>query len=1110
MLHLIIGKAGTGKTAAIIEKIRAAVERREGGHMMIVPEQYSHEAERELCGKCGDTLSRYAEVFSFTGLARRVRTLCGGGAADYLDKGGRLLCMSLALGSVGSRLKIYGAAARKSELQAMLLTAIDEMKSACVSSDSLSEAAENCGGALGEKLSDLALIYEAYEAAVANGHADPADMLTLLAGQIGESGIGKGAHVYIDGFIDFTMQEQNVILALINAGADVTVCLTVDRMDGDNEIFEISRRAGRELIAAAKANGAKYSIELSESESSKDPSLIYYGDMLFSYTGDKYEGESAISLHCAESLTAECEFAAAKALELVRDGGCRWRDIAIAARGFGDYRNVLANIFEQYGVPLFISDKSELMYKPLPLMISLAYEICAKGWEADDVISYMRTSLTGLSEDECDLLEGYIFKWQLRSSAWMRAEDWKQHPDGYRGEDNDESRERLAKINAARRKLADPLIAFQRRSFEAQTAEEQCAALAGLFADMKLPECLEKRAELLASAGQEELAQEYAQLWDITVSALEQTAAVLTDRPMDRDEFGKLFTLMLSKYDIGTIPVSLDRVSAGDFDRMRRRSIKHLIVLGASDSRIPQSGDNGGVFTDTERRRLSELDINLGADADSELWREFSLIYNCLTLPSKSLTLCYSATDGDGQALHPSFVFNRAKAIFGIEAQNVSLDDVRLSAPSPALMMAGHAMRGGNAAEQAAKEYFLRADGERCETLRKASEMARGRLSPNAVKLLYGDRLKLSASRIDKFASCKFAYFCQYGLKAEPYEPAGFKPPEIGTFMHFVLENLAKEVKEKGGFRKVDDAEIGRITDKYVDEYVHKELNDFNEKSARFIYIFKRLCRDVRAVAADMAAELRKSDFEPLDFELNFADAQKFKPIDLGDGEYSMTLTGVADRIDGWLHKGKLYLRVVDYKTGKKKFSMSDVYYGMGLQMLLYLFALQSDGEALYGQEIAPAGVMYQPARTAILSADGDIDAEEAEKKRNDELRRSGLVLDDSEVINAWENGEDKRYIPVTFKGKEATPVGVASLARLGKLSEHIKGCLKDMAAELHRGNIAADPYFKGSQESACLYCDFFDACHFSDGENGEHCRYLKKLEPEKVWQMLEGGNKNG
>ncbi|MDO4982641.1 MAG: PD-(D/E)XK nuclease family protein [Eubacteriales bacterium] len=1110
MLRLIIGKAGTGKTSAIIEEIRCAVENKTGKRIMLVPEQYSHEAERELCRRCGDTLSLYAEVFSFTGLARRIRSQLGGSAEEYLDKGGRLLCMSLALSAVGSRLKVYSAAARNSELQSELLDAIDELKSACIGTEKLLEIAESCDDALGDKLADLALIYEAFEGAVANGHADPADMLTLLAAQIPDCELSADSHIYIDGFIDFTAQQINVITALMKKSVNVTVCLTVDDMNGDNEIFELSRRAARQLSETAKEMGVEVGISVSDKEWNKNDSLGFYCDKLFSYSAADYGGESAVSLYRAENMTQECELAAAKALELVRDKNCRWRDIAVAVRGFDDYAGVLSDVFERYGVPLYINKKTELLSRPLPLMTSLVYDIIHRGWDTDDVISYMHTGLSGLSASECDILEGYIFKWQLRAGAWMRTDDWNQHPDGYGCEYDDDAKERLREINSVRRRFSAPILNFHKRMGLADTAEGQCSALAGFYSDLKLPELLEKRAAELEEAGQSERAREYQQLWGLIVSALEQTAAILGDRPMNGEEFSKLFTLMLSKYDIGTIPVSLDRVSAGDFDRMRRRSIKHLIVLGACDTRLPRSDEAGGVFTDSERRRLSELDLTLGADGDGELWREFSLIYHCFTLPSDTLTLCYSTAGEDGAALRPAFVFNRAAALFGMEAQKVNTEKVRMSAEAPALLLASRGIKGGSGAENAAREYFEKKDAKRCEALKNAAEMQRGNLSPKAVRALYGDRLRLSASRIDKFASCKFSYFCQYGLKAKPYEPAGFKPPEIGTFMHYVLENLAREVKELGGFKKVSDEEIGRLTDKYVEKYVQEELNDFREKSARFVHLFRRLCRDVRTVAADTAAELRRSDFQPLDFELNFGDAQKFRPVELGDGETSMTLTGVADRVDGWLHDGKLYLRVVDYKTGRKKFSLSDVWYGMGLQMLLYLFALEADGKELYGHEIVPAGVMYLPARNALLSAEGDISGEEASEARHKELRRSGLVLDDAGVLNAWENGEDKLYIPVKFKKGEPSTDDVASLERLGILSNHIRENLSEMARELKRGSIAADPYYRGQQENACMNCDYFDVCHFSDGENGEHCRYLSRLRPDRVWAMLEGGEENG
>ena len=1108
MLRLILGKAGAGKTAAVIKEISQAVERREGGCLLLVPEQYSHEAERELCLRCGDRLSLYAEVFSFTGLARRILQQQGGGAEALLDPGGRLLCMALALHAVGSRLRIYAAAQRRAELQALLLRVVDELKAACVTPDMLEAAARDCEDALGDKLRDLSEICAAYEAVVAQGRADPSDRLRVLADRIPESDLGPDTRIYVDGFIDFTAQERAVLSALLRKGVQLTVCMTVDQMHEGSEVFALSRSACRQLLAEAENQGLAHRIEYLERDE-KDQALRYFADNLFDYAARCYPGEKApLELAIAESMTAECEYAAARALALVH-GGCRWRDIAVAIRGFEDYRGTLESVFRHYGVPLFSVRRSQLLSRPLPLLISLSYEIVEGGWDVDDVISYMRTGLAGLEPEDCDLLADYVFKWQLRRGAWERPGDWRQHPKGYGAEYDQAAEESLRKINALRRQLAEPLLDFQRQGRLASTAEQQAAALSQLLLRLDLPEQLSRRARILEESGQAALAGEYRQLWELTVSALEQSAAVLGDMEMDMQDFGRLFTRMLSQYDVGTIPVSLDQVSAGDFDRMRRRSIRHLIVLGCSDDRLPPAQEAPDVFSPEERQRLVEMEIPLGA-GESELWREFSLIYNGLSLPSDSLAMCYAAHGGDGEELRPAFVFNRAKALFHAEARTVQTERLHLWAEAPALTLAAQAVRGGSGTAAAAADYFRTRQPQRYAHLEEAARMSRGRLSPAGVEALYGKRLRLSASRIDKFAACKFAYFCQYGLRAKPYEPAGFHPPEIGTFMHYVLENTARQVKESGGFAAVSEEVLRQITDRCVQTYIHEELNDFQEKSSRFVYLFRRLCGDVHRVVADMAAELRRSDFEPLDFELDFAKASDMRPVELGEGQEAMTLTGIADRVDGWLHQGKLYLRVVDYKTGRKSFSLSEVWYGMGLQMLLYLFALEADGGHRYGHEIVPAGVMYVPARSAMLSLSRELDQEEVEKERGKELRRSGLVLSDAETIEAWERGEDKRYIPLRFRGGKATGEGLASAQQLGLLARHIRQTLTDMAGQLRRGNIAADPYYRGQQENACLYCDFFSACHFQEGENGESSRYMPKLSENKIWGMLEGGDGNG
>lgn len=1102
MLRLILGKAGAGKTAAVMEEIRAAVEARRGGQILLVPEQYSHEAERELCAVCGDRLSLYGEVFSFTGLARRLASELGGAATPWLDKGGRLLCMALALHEVGPRLRVY-TAAHKLELQSALLAALDELKSACVTPQQLETAAAQAGDALGDKLHDLALLSAAYDAVVSRGRADPADRLTRLAEQIPQSALGPETAVYVDGFLDFTRQEQNVLRALLQKGVRLTVCLTVDELDGNSELFSLSRLAARRLLAEARALGQEIEITRLEQREGKAPALRFFSEEMFSYGAARFEGGGeALRLVLAESVTAECEAAAAEVLALVRDGGCRWRDIAIAVRGFEDYRATLESVFRHYGVPLFTARRDELLSKPLPALISLAYELPEGGWDVDDVISLLRTGLVGLSLEESDLLADYVYKWQLRAWAWEREEDWRQHPEGY-GQPFDEAAEqRLAAVNALRRRFAEPLLRFARQSERAGAAAGQASALAGLLEDWKLPEQLEARAEALEAAGEAALAGEYGQLWELLVSALEQAAAILGDMPMTRGDFGRLFTRMLSQYDIGLIPVSLDSVSAGDFDRMRRRHIKHLLVLGCCDARIPRAEERQGLFDAGERERLLSLDIDLGG-GEGELWREFSLLYATLTLPAESLTLSCPSCDENGDPLRPAFLFHRAAQLFSLTPALAALDEARLSAEAPALTLAAHAVKGGSARAEAAAAWFREREPERFERLEAAASMSRGRLSPRAVEALYGKRLRLSASRIDRFASCRYAYFCEYGLRLRPYEPAGFSPPEVGTFLHYVLEHVAREAKERGGFACVDDEALAEMTERHVADYVHEELNDFHEKSKRFVHLFRRLAADAKQIVRDLAAELRCSDFEPLDFELDFSRAEELSPFTLGEGEDTLTLTGIADRVDGWLHEGKLYLRVVDYKTGNKKFELSDIWYGMGLQMLLYLLVLTEDGEARYGHEIEPAGVMYIPARNALLALDSS--GEDADKKRAGELRRSGLAMDDPALLEAWDRSEDRRYIPVKFSKGVANPDSVASLERLGQLARHIREGLCELTKELRQGSIAADPYYRSQQENACLRCDYFDACHFAEGENGESSRFMPKLKPGKVWEMLNG-----
>lgn len=1101
VLKLILGRAKSGKTAAVMEAIRRRVEREEGGNLLLIPEQYSHEAESELLRVCGDRLCLYAEVLSFTRLAARVDAQLGGGQT-VLDPGGRALCLARAVDAVGSRLRACGGARRQPALQQRLLEAIDECKTGCIPPETLAEAARDRSDALGDKLSDLALVYGAYEAIAAQSGLDPMDRLGRLAQRLPQSRYA-GERCFIDGFTDFTAQEQRVIEALLRSGSEVTVCLTAAGLEESHEIFEPSRRAALGLLRLAESLNCPSAVEvLPAPDSGRTMELVERE--LFGFSETHGDARGQLSLSCAPDVSSECEAAAARCLALVRETGCRWRDIAVAARDYEVYRAGLESVFPHYGIPLYSARKSDLTEKPLVALISAAYAVVTGGWELDDILTYMKTGLTGLNRAECDRLENYAFLWTLRGRAWTKAEDWTGHPAGFSGEYTQETWAALEELNALRRRVAGPLQALAEAGAAAETAQAQAQALAGFFQALDLPARLEAHAQALKERGMVQTAAEYAQLWELIAGALEQSAAVLGDAQMDTETFGQLFVHMLSAYQVGSIPLSLDRVSAGDMARMRRRHIRHLIVLGCDSDSVPQAAPASGIFSDEDRLQLQRLGLELGSTADQRLDREFSLLYNCLTLPEESLHLSWCAAGGEGGRAMPAFVVKRLEAVFGLPVETPDLAACRASAPDPALSLAAAgAAGGGTALEAAALEYFRQQGrGPELERLAAAARQDRGRLSRGSVRALYGDQLRLSASRIDKLAGCRFAYFLQYGLKARPRQAAEFSPPEFGSFLHFVLEHCARDIRAAGGFAAVERETVHALCDKYVGQYVHETLNDFREKTPRFVYLFRRLIRTVRSVVWDMVEELARGDFEPLDFELDFGDRDSFPPVRLGQGEDSLVLTGVADRVDGYIHDGRLYVRIVDYKTGKKSFSLSDLWYGMGLQMLLYLFALQRSGDARYGREIVPAGVLYVPARDTLLSVRADMTAEEilAEKARN--RRRSGLLLDDPAILAAMERGDAPRYIPVRLKDGSYQGDALASAAQLGALSRHIDATLQQLAAELRSGSVAADPWFRSQTDSACRFCDYAGACHFDAG--CDHIRYLSSLRPDQVWEALE------
>ncbi len=1098
MLKLLTGRAKTGKSQAVLDRIASAPVQR--GQILLVPEHASHQAEIDLCRACGDAASRRAEVLSFRRLSDRVLSVTGGAAQVTLDSGGKLLTLEKALLEVSPELTVYRRPSRKSAFLRQLLDLFDELRCYEVTPEALFQQSQDIAGATRDKLRDLSLIYAAYESRLLRPGLDARDRMTKLCDSLERSNYARDKDIYIDGFTYFTAQERRVLSILLRQAHSLTVTL-LGEPDSKEEIFEASLRTLERLRRLAAREGCPVEEEVLKSE---DPSPLGHLERCFFGEAAPYGGEvPCIRILQADTLFSEVEQTAASIRRLLAEGKCRCREITVAARNMEDYEPLIETVFERYQIPAYLSRRSDILEKPVLSLLTGVLASIGGGYEYDDMFRWLKTGLAGLTPAECDELENYVLKWEVHGGMWLREVDWAENPDGYGVPWTPEREARLERVNALRRRVQIPLSRLAQSLKDGETAAAKVDALYSFMEDLALQDALERQLRAQAEAGRLQDAEETAQLWEILCGVFDQFVEILGDEPMELEEFTRLFRQVLTQYSVGTIPVSLDQVSVTGIARNDRHTAKYLFLLGANDHVLPTPGESGGILNEDDRYELALRGLELAPTGMEQMAVELQNLYAALAQPTQGLTVSYPVSDVSGGELRPAFVVERLLALFPslrVEREPASRP-YRLTAPLPALEAA---VPGSGLWRHFAQDPALR---PRLSSMERAASQTRGSLSPKAVRALYGRRISMTASRLERIRSCHFSYFMEYGLRAKPRTPAAFDAPQIGTFLHFLLERVTKDVLALGGFAQVEEETLHALVRKYIDEYVQRELRNFQNRSARFRYLFARLRNTAYAVVDQAAEELRHSDFVPLAFELSFGDGDKDLPavvVTEPDGE--LRVGGKVDRVDGWLSGGKLYLRVVDYKSGKKAFDLAAVRMGLDIQMLLYLFTLQKTGASHFGGEIEPAGVLYLPARDGILSAQRNIPPEKLQAEREKELRRSGLLLSEPEVLRAMEHESltQPRYLPVRVSRDGNLSGSLASAAQLGRLGRYVEDLLRDISREIRQGNIDADPCCHSEEDSPCQTCDWSAACHFQDGRDGDHLNYILPIKSEEFWNLLE------
>lgn len=1079
MLTLLLGTDWTANLTEVLRRVADDVTNQKANRILIVPELISHEIERKLCLAAGDTASRFAEVLSFSRLANRISDNVGRGVESCLDDGGRVVAMAAATRQLHSRLKAYAAVETKPEFLTELVNAIDEFKRCCITSQDLAFASTCTQGSLAQKLEELSLILDAYDSLCLHGKRDPRDQMTWVLEQLENCDFASQRVVYIDGFPDFTRQNMAVVEHFIENAENVVVSFNCDKLDSENPAFEKAGETAGQLFRFAERCGVHVEIEII----SPNPTPLQpVRDRLFQGNTQKQPClQEHLMVLQAESVFGECLLAAQRVAQLVRQGS-RYRDISIVCADMEIYRHVVNAVFNRFGIPIYQSGTEDILDKSVIHVVLSAVDAALGDFDQKDVLRYLKSSLSVIEQDICDRIENYVITWNIHGKQWI--DPWKNHPNGLGEEWSDETTENLNQLNYEKDIALKPLLKLRKEFRNSKTIKQYAVALYNFLEDISLSERLSFIADEMEKEVDHRNAQILNQLWEILLTALEQLHDVLGETTWDIETFTRLFKLLLSQYNVGTIPPVLDAVMIGPVSAMRCQRQRHLIVVGAQEGNLPKYAGMSGVLTDTERSALRKIGIPLTGGAMDGLQIEYSEIYGVFCGTEESVYISCAS----GQ---PSFVYRRLLNLAGKEANS---DFSLTMAQADSLETAAFLVRYG--AQDAAEKLRI---SKEYNDIQLQIQHQLGNLTTETVKAVYGKKLNLSASQIDKKADCRLAYFLKYGLLVREQKVATVDPAEFGTYVHAVLEATGREVMLLGGFQCVSLEKTLEIAKKHSDVYTAERFGQI--ESQRLNYLFNRNMQELAMIVEELWHELQSSKFVPHGFEVAFGDNCQMPAIQVSGGALDAQLRGFVDRVDVWQEDGQNYFRVVDYKTGRKDFDYCDILNGLGLQMLLYLFALEDSGETLLGENAIPAGVQYFPARVPVVTADGILSQEKSNEAREKLWKRKGLLLDDSDVLHAMDTSDKQARLNIAKKKDGSISGDIATREQLTMLKAYVYQLLGKMVDEIACGLLQPNPYTRGSSHNACAYCPYGAICH---PETVEERRNYKAVSAQRFWDDVE------
>lgn len=1136
-LRFCFGPSGSGKSHRIYEEImQRAAEEPGRNFLIIVPDQFTMQTQKDLVMRSDRDGILNIDVLSFGRLSHRILEEVGTKEMPVLDDTGKSLVLQKVAADLKEQLPAMGSLLHKQGYIHEVKSAISEFMQYGISTQDMDKLITSAQkrGALAMKLKDLKTLYRGFQDYIRDHFITTEETLDVLRRSLSKSKILKGSVVVFDGFTGFTPIQNRLIQELMRVCAETIVTVTIGvgedpyKMDGEQKLFHLSKKTVADLEKlAAEAEverGEDLFVKGGPNRFAKAPALHYLEQNLFRYQYEPYAGEQQ-EIHMFEALSPreEVHQTALYIRHLIREQGMTYRDIAVVIGDLEGYASYVETEFGQLEIPCFLDRTRGIVLNPMIEYIKSALQLYIKDFSYDTVFHFLRSGMADISREEIDELENYVIRTGARGYRTYsrlftrRTEELQGNAEG-----SEQAEEKtMERLNRIRQQFMDAVEILHMGSQE--KAGDYVSHLYDFLEQNQVQQKLLNYQQQFEKEGDLSRAREYAQIYRLVMDLLDQVYELLGEEEISRQEFADILEAGFGEITVGTIPQNVDRIVVGDMERTRLKQVKVLFFLGVNDGSIPKNASKGGIISDMDREFLIESGTEMAPSPRQQMYIQRLYLYLNMTKPSEQLYLSYAKVNSEGKGIRPSYLIDTVRKLFPAMSVEYPQNRSRLEqieGRQEGARYLAEELREyveGTLPEEERQDFYLmyrayEADAVGRDLLTRAAfrRYRESGLSRIVARALYGQQLENSVSRLETYAACACRHFLQYGLSLQEREEFGFEVSDMGTVYHAVLENFAGKLAESNlTWWDFTEDFAAKAVKESVEAYAATYGETVLYSSARNEYAITRMSRILTRTVLTLQKHLKQGSFQPDDYELSFRFAEDLDSIhvDLSEDE-KMHLQGRIDRIDVSEDAEHVYVKVIDYKSGNRKFDLAALYYGLQLQLVVYMnAAMEMESRKHPDKEIVPAALLYYHIDDPTIETPVELTDEQINEQILAKLRMNGVVNSDPEVVERLDRYmQDKSVvIPVEKKkdGSFSARSGVLSREEMQLISSYVDAKIRSIGREILDGKIAANPYEKGNEE-ACTYCAYKKVCGFDGSIPGYEKRQLEDLDKQALMQRMQ------